>query len=817
MFKQTLLIPTFIILFFPVTSNAQVVPDASVGSIVAPNQLINGILSERIDGGAKSGSNLFHSFSELNIDTGKNVYFSNPTDVINIFTRVTGNNASNINGTLGVLGDANLFLMNPNGIVFGASGKLDVKGSFLGTTATSINFADGIQYSAASNQANPLLTVSVPVGLGFGSNPGAIRVNGAGHNLGYQQLPGQAFPPFQRQTNPSGLAVKPGKTLALVGGDISLEGGQLLAEKGRVELGSVAGGNVNLVSTSTGFGLSYATVSEFRDIALSQKSLLDASESSGDGGIYVSGKQISLTDGSLGLIQTGTSQAPGGMIAVNASELIKLTGATTDGKIRSQLTSETTTSAASGKIQVSTKDLVFLEGGQVSTRTFATGKGGDAVINASNSIIADGSALSNPRFFSGAFLTVNGRTATGGAGNLTISSKQFSASNGALFSTASFGGGAGGNFVLNAEDINISGKDPVFGGPTDLRVGSSGVGNGGSLIVNTQRLTLQEGARINATTTGSGNAGSVTINASELVDVRGGTITSSAVFADVRTITNGYESIPTGKAGGIKISSDRLLVRDGGIVTVTNNGPTNAGILEISASSVLLDNKGSLSATTKLGEGGNIFLNADTLIMRRSSTITTNAGGSGNGGNIYLDAKAITQLENSDITANAVQGRGGNININTQGIFRSNDSDINATSEVGVNGEVNITTLDVKQDSSLREQASNFVNTDNIVASSCLNTRNQQQGRFVVSGNGGVAENPSDFNLDYELMQVKPVASISNKLSVAPTILTASTWKVGNPITEATLLVHTASGKILLQPANTVSNNIDSDSLICHM
>jgi filamentous hemagglutinin family protein len=801
---------------FPLTSIAQVIPDASLRSVVTPNQLINGVVSDRIDGGALRGNNLFHSFSIFSINTDKSAYFSNPTDVTNIFTRVTGNNTSSINGTLGVLGNANLFFMNPNGIVFGASGKLDVKGSFLGTTATSINFADGTQYTATINQVNPILTVSIPVGLGFGSNPAAIRVSGAGHNLTYQQLPGQAFPPFQRETNPNGLSVKPGKTLALVGGDIFLEGGQILASNGRVELGSVAGGSVNLNPTSTGFGISYAGVSGFRDISLSQKSLIDASESGGDGGIYVSGRQISLADGSLGLIQTGTSQAPGGMIAVNASELIKLTGATEDGRIRTQLTSETITSASSGNIQVSTKDLIFQGGGQVSTRTFGTGKGGDAVINASNSINADGSAASNPRFFSGAFLTVNGRTATGGAGNLTISTKQFTASNGALFSTASFGGGAGGNFILNAENINLSGKDPVFAGPTDLRVGSSGVGNGGSLIVNTQQLTLQEGARINAATTGSGNAGSVTINASKFVDISGGTITSSAVFGDVRVVINGYESIPTGKAGGIKINSDRLFIRDGGIVTVTNNGRTNAGILEISAKSVLLDNKGSLSATTRLGEGGNIFLDAHSLIMRRGSAITTNAGGTGNGGNITFDVKAITQLENSDITANAVQGRGGNININTQGIFRDSGSDINATSELGINGKINITTPDIRQDNSLQEQVTNFVSTDNIVASSCLNNRNQQQGSFVVSGSGGIAENPSNYDLPYQLIQVASTAPVSSNPSVLSTTLINSKWKVGDPIKEATLLVRTASGKVLLQPASAISN-ISLQNLICQM
>lgn len=79
---------------------------------------------------------------EFNIDTSRGAYFTNPINVTNIFTRVTGANPSNINGTLGVLGNANLFLMNPNGIVFGNAAKLDLKGSFFGTTANSIKFND---------------------------------------------------------------------------------------------------------------------------------------------------------------------------------------------------------------------------------------------------------------------------------------------------------------------------------------------------------------------------------------------------------------------------------------------------------------------------------------------------------------------------------------------------------------------------------------------------------------------------------------------------------------------------------------------------
>jgi filamentous hemagglutinin family protein len=104
---------------------AQIVPDRTLGnesSRVTPNVTIKGLPSDRIDGGAVRGVNLFHSFQDFNIGSGRGAYFANPNGIANILTRVTGSNASNILGTLGVLGNANLFLLNPNGIVFGPNG-----------------------------------------------------------------------------------------------------------------------------------------------------------------------------------------------------------------------------------------------------------------------------------------------------------------------------------------------------------------------------------------------------------------------------------------------------------------------------------------------------------------------------------------------------------------------------------------------------------------------------------------------------------------------------------------------------------------------
>ncbi|GEM_PF-2448128 len=113
-------------------------PDNSLGSQVTPNQQIRGVTADLIEGGASLNDNLFHSFSEFNVNELQNVYFANPTGINNILTRVTGNNSSNINGTLGVDGNANLFLINPQGILFGNNAKLDLNGSFLATTAEEV-------------------------------------------------------------------------------------------------------------------------------------------------------------------------------------------------------------------------------------------------------------------------------------------------------------------------------------------------------------------------------------------------------------------------------------------------------------------------------------------------------------------------------------------------------------------------------------------------------------------------------------------------------------------------------------------------------
>ncbi|MEM1169208.1 MAG: filamentous hemagglutinin N-terminal domain-containing protein [Cyanobacteria bacterium P01_H01_bin.35] len=198
---------------------AQLVPDRTLGeenSVITPNINIKGRESHRIDGGAQRDANLFHSFEEFNIQRGRGVYFTNPDGVANILTRITGNNASSILGTLGVLGNANLFFINPNGIIFGPEAQLDIQGSFYGATADSILFENGFEFSTSDPQAPPLLTVNVPIGLRLPENAGSIQVEGRGHNL---SLDPETFS-YVRDNRNVGLQVATGQTLALIGGDI---------------------------------------------------------------------------------------------------------------------------------------------------------------------------------------------------------------------------------------------------------------------------------------------------------------------------------------------------------------------------------------------------------------------------------------------------------------------------------------------------------------------------------------------------------------------------------------------------------------------
>ena len=228
---------------FPGRGMAQITPDETLGnerSQVTHDVTVRGNRADRIDGGARRGATLFHSFRDFNVGEGQRVYFADPAGVENILGRVTGNDVSKILGTLGVDGGANLFLINPNGIVFGRNARLDISGSFTASTGNRFTFLDGSEFSATNPQAAPLLVMSAPTGVQFGTSVGAV-------------------------TNEGNLTV--GRDLALSGGTIA-SSGLLAAPMGQVRVEAMAGdARVRDVAAQT------ATLSASQNLVLEESQL----------------------------------------------------------------------------------------------------------------------------------------------------------------------------------------------------------------------------------------------------------------------------------------------------------------------------------------------------------------------------------------------------------------------------------------------------------------------------------------------------------------------------------------------------------------
>jgi filamentous hemagglutinin family protein len=671
---------------------AQVVGDTTLP--IGERSLVTGNPNFQIDGGATRGSNLFHSFTEFSVPNGGSAYFNNAADIQNILTRVTGGSISNIDGLIRANDTANLFLLNPNGILFGAGAQLNIGGSFIASTANSINFADNFHYSATNPQTAPLLTVSVPIGLQMGANPKPIVVRGNGYNLSTLD---PIFSPLTRGSNSTGLRVPTGRTLALIGGDIELIGSTLTAEQGRIDLGSVRDAQVSLDGS---FALSYPGVQNFGNIRLSQQALADAS---GGGSIQVQGNQVFLSDGSLLLIQNQGTQA-GGSIRVNAAQSLELSGTSPDGRIPTSLDSHTVGVESGADVAVSTRQLLVRDGAAIVARSFSPSRTGDVTTQAFDSVQIIGESSINPTLVSN---IATAPFSSGDAGNVTVSTKELTILGGGTISASTFGTGRSGNLTVNALDlIKLIGQSSQFA-QSSLSSVSLGAGDAGRVTVNTSRLVIQDGGTVSTSTTGIGSAGSLTINATESVEVSGrppapalpSFVGSSAPIAtDVMRQGLRLPPVPTGFSGNVTINTKLLSVTDGARVEVSNEGVGNAGKLIINANSIVLDTRGAITAATASGEGGSIELNVQDVLLRNNSQITTSAGGTGNGGDISITARSLSALDGSQLSAaTAGAGNAGNITFSADMVGLSSGGRLlTTTSSSGRAGNITVKTPDLK-------------------------------------------------------------------------------------------------------------------------
>ncbi|MHC5734816.1 two-partner secretion domain-containing protein [Nostoc sp.] len=768
-------------------ANAQVTSDGTTNTIVNPSGNNFNILN-----GIEKGNNLFHSFSNFSVPTGGSATFDliNTPNITTIFSRVTGGNVSNIDGLIQTLNGNNpvsLFLMNPAGIVFGKNASLNIGGSFVGTTANSIKFADGIEFSATNPGATPLLTMSVPIGLQMGQNPGDITVQNTGHRL--IKIGNAIVSPLDRSNNPVGLSVTSGNNLALIGGEVALDGGVLNAPSGHIELGSGSNGTVNLNTSSPHWNFDYGNIKQFGNIHLSHQSLADASGTPA-GSIHFQGRNISLQDGSAALLVNQGSNNSGD-ISVNASESLQLGGVGTDGFPQSRLRADNFGDGAGGNILVSASQVFLYDGGTVNGFNFGKGSGSNISMEIGDLLQMVGSSPINGLTSS----LITNTSNSGKSGDIRVVTKKLQILDGAEIDNVSVANGMGGNITINAADfIEVMGQNLH---DSLIVVSTFSQANAGQLTINTAKLRVQDGGGIVASTVNSGNGGDLLINASDTVEVSGMSSISrlpSRIGARAELLAPpirrllGLPDVITGNTGKLILNTSYLQITDGAIVGVDHQGIGDAGKLEINAGSIRLDNGGSLTAATFQGEGGNISVQANDLIMRRGSSIVTNAGGIGNGGNITINSPIIVGLENSDIVANAVQGNGGNIQITTQGIFGlkfrdqlTPDSDITASSQFGVSGTVQVNTIGIDPNSGLVELPVNVTDPSQQIATGCADS---EGSRFVATGRGGVPQNPtqrvatlSTWDDVRDLSAYRKTGDLNAQIPASPEVLIeATTW-----------------------------------------
>ncbi|WP_193199414.1 beta strand repeat-containing protein, partial [Nostoc sp. MG11] len=585
------------------------------------------------------------------------------------------------------------------------------------------------------------------------------------------------------------------------------------------------------------------------------------------GTVDIAGRENSFISGIGSFVANGTV-GNGGNITIDSGSFSLRDGATLSASTRGQ--------GNAGNVAVSAKDTVFLVNGDIFSTVGAgvVGKGGNIDINAATLSLIDGAQLQTStrgalgdagsininatgtvdiaggeNGLSSIFSSVANGT-VGNGGNITINSSSFSLRDGATLSASTFGQGSAGNVTVSAKDTVVLANGDIFS-----TVAEGSVGKGGNIDINATTLSLIDGAQVLTSTreafatqlAGRGDAGNVNIHVTGTVDIAGG---KNGFFS---AITSRVETGTVGNGGNITIDSSSFSLRNGARLSAETLGQGNAGAIKINAADfvtisdnssnfnsglyvnsqsttgtagdiivtsprVTLDNSGRLNAESASGNGGNINLQTNLLLLRRGAEITTTAGtaqaGGGNGGNINIDAPSgfivAVPVENSDITANAFTGTGGRVDIKAFGIYgiqpresQTLFSDITVSSEFGTQGTVELNTPEIDPNSGLLELPTIPVDTE--IAQGCYSP-GYAQSRFIITGRGGLPANPKDI-LTPDIAKIDWVSlKPSNNKRFQPPVTTKPTAPTSKRIVEATGAVLNAKGQIVLSAnSSTVS------------
>ncbi|MCF2147040.1 filamentous hemagglutinin N-terminal domain-containing protein [Desmonostoc muscorum LEGE 12446] len=715
-----------------VSAFAQVTADQTLGT-----QVTDIGLSSYISGGTTVGNtNLFHSFSSFSIPNGGGGIFLNDSSITNIFARVTGGTPSDIQGLIRTQGIANLFLMNPNGIIFGQNARLNVGGSFVATTANAIQFPGGIEFSLNSpvTANNTLLSI----------NPTAFLFNQIA-NQGVNSIENRAI-----------LAVPNNKSLILLGGRVTptpestgqivIDGGILGASDGRVEIGGLtAPGTVGLNVDGNKLSLTFPDGVARADILLENTSAAFTSGATG-GDVVVNANNLELNSSYFftGINRNqGTPETKAGDITVNATGVVTLNEDSAFGnsalgigdsgniniaaqslKINASSIQATAAQGNSGIVNIQVEDTVSLSGTnaknipsgilstvrpsdssvsgeQIILGTPTRGKSGGINIQARNLAIEDGSFISASNYFaedSGSIKiqatdAINLNNSAGiltnsfgaNAGNLSITTNHLRVENSSQISTSNLGGGNGGNLNITAHDISLD-NSLIFASANSYPGIISNVGNAGDINIVTERIYLTNNGNISSSSGEPelgetiGRGGNINVTATDFIEIdpkdsiKGSTYFITGFTA--RTFSNS-------RGGDITLKTRNILVRNGGAITTDAVGDLggNAGNINIDAS----------ESIQLISSNGNFRSYLSTGVEAAKDNIVP----IGNGGDITINTKRL-QLTNGAITAGTFgKGNAGDIFIlSNDGVIVDNGT-INSrvgSGGVGNAGDIKIQT-----------------------------------------------------------------------------------------------------------------------------
>jgi filamentous hemagglutinin family protein len=731
-----------------------------------------------ITGGLNRGQTLFHSFKDFSIPTGGAANFNNPAGTRDIISRVTGNLFSDINGTLNSNG-ANFLLINPNGVVFGPNAKLNVGKAFAASTASGVDLIDGqgrqVTFGTNPNGDAPLLKINPNVFFNVSrlnmeasvpNNPGIVN---------YGTL----------QTN------NDRQYIGLIGGNVTLNGGKVIAPGGRIDLGGLTSmGTVSTESNGLVFGgnnLTYGNVSLTNKAAVSVRATqplapvvtFDRTNAIG-GNINVKGNNVSLLDAgkqsitkSAGIdagleLNSGNQTIAAGNININATGLVSLDDSSIQNTVRAGASGQI------GDINIQANSLNLSNGSLISTVIAGKGSGGNIGITTTGDVsisgISDRSLLDNKTtadrilipllsLSDNSLSSITSNTqGQGNAGKISIETqgKLLLSNLAEISSSVRFKKAVG-----NGGDISVSAKSIDLRNQGVISAVNSGTGNAGNINITTTGDISISGATpqstepitanskfsfISSDTTGKGNAGKITIDTQNLGELS---------LSNRANIANSIGKNAVGNGDDITISAKSIDISGESSISNTNFGQGKTGDISLNSDRITL-NSGTIEAQSLGGIGGNIQLTTkDRLLLRNLSTIATNSDSNeknGNGGNITIDSPLIVALPgNNDISANAFQGSGGKVNITSQGLFgikfrpKGQDSlftnDITASSTFGQSGVVDIKTpgTDPGKDSTVLPTVP--TDASNQIAQTCNASR---ENKFIIAGRGGLPPNAND-------------------------------------------------------------------------